>query len=42
MDITEELMNKGEHLMTLVQTVANNASRYNKRDYLKAVQARKL
>ena len=35
-------MNKGEHLMTLVQTVANNARIYNKRDYWKDVQARKL
>ena len=42
LDITEELKNKGEHAMDLFQTVAKNASRYNKRDYLKAVQARKL
>ena len=42
LDITEEINNKVEHATALVQTVANNASRYNKSDYLKAVQARKL
>ena len=42
MDITEEINKKGQHTTALVQTVVNNASRYNKRDYLKAVQDRKL
>ena len=42
LDIIEELKKKVEHATALFQTVENNASRYNKRDYLKAVQARKL
>ena len=42
MNIMEELNKKGEHATALVHKVANNDSRYNKRDHLKAVQDRKL
>ena len=42
LDIVEELKKRGFHAASLVQTVANNSSRYNKSDYLKSVQASKL
>ena len=42
MDIKEGLKKKGDHAMAIVRTVANNTSRYNKRDYLNYLQARKL
>ena len=42
LDITEERNKNGYHSKPLVQTVMNNPGRYNKCDYLKAVQARKL